>query len=190
MSRLKLKTVGFSTLEVLCATALSAMLMVAVMGLVAGLSKHERVLRNKSPQADWQRRLSKQLESDVARSWQLALLPDGFQLTGPLGRDAATGTPTWKNACVTYRLVDSPVGRLLVREVANEIQRSTKSHTEIATFNAVGIELCSAAETPVWQPGHPPLHTTLRPGSLPNELRILVYGPDGQPLVDQLCLVH
>ena len=176
---------GFTTLEVLCATTLSALLMVAVMGLVAGLSRHERILREKAPLADWQRRLARQLELDIARSWQLDLLPDGFQLTGPLG-----GRATWKEARVSYRLVDSPVGKLVVREMAWDLERSAKSQTEIVLSGVAGIELCDAAETPAWQPGHPLMQSTLRPGPIPDRLRVLFYGHDGRPLLDQFCHVY
>lgn len=182
---------AFTTLEVLCATALSAMLMVAVMGLVAGLSRHERILRDKSPQADWQRRLTRQLKADLGRAWNLALLPDGFQLTGPLGRDLTTGAPTWKNARVTYRILESPLGTILVRELASDLERSTASHLEIACFGAVAIELCAATDMPAWQPALTQrLETTLAAGPLPKQLRVLVYGAYGRPLVDQLCHVR
>lgn len=182
---------GFTMLEVLCATALSAMLMVAVMGLVAGLSRHERILRDKSPQRDWQRKLARQLNADFERAWSLAPLSDGFQLTGPLGRDRATGMPTWKTARASYRVLESPMGPVLVRELATDINRSSSSHTEVACVGAVAMELCAAAETPTWQPGYSQrFQTKFQPGPVPNQIRVLVYGSGGQPFVDQLCLVH
>jgi hypothetical protein len=180
---------GFTTLEVLCATTLSAMLMVAVMGLVAGLSRHERILREKSPQADWQRRFAKQIEADLERTWQLTPLPDGFALTGPLGREPGSGRANWKTARVTYRLRDSSAGLLLVRELARDPGRSTASQMEIVCAGVAGIELCATSEAPQWQPGQSTLvQTTLQPGAPPNQLRVLVYEPSGNTLLDHLCL--
>lgn len=106
---------GLTLLEVLCATALASLLMVAVMSVVAGLARLERTLAEPSDSHQWGRHAARLIAVDMAAADSVSVTPDHLVLHGPLSTGTSIGERTWAEAQVTYRLEESPLGLVLVR---------------------------------------------------------------------------
>ena len=180
---------AMTSLEVLCATALASMLMVAASGFVAGVVKHDKALGRHDPAPRWQVALAAQIDADFRHAHTLTKESNGFRLEGPLGRDAVTGVATWRPGRVTYHLADSSLGSLLFR--AQSDPASLALMGEAACIGATrvfvlpagaGVEEALAATSP--------LVVGVPAGPLPPSLRVMVLDGGGRRLLDHTVQIR
>ena len=93
---------GFTLIELLVATLLAALLMAAVLGVLKGVTRSQKTLMRRDPDALWKTRLISQLECDLANSRSVVPTEDGFQLTGFAGRDFASGAALHGPTTIQY----------------------------------------------------------------------------------------
>lgn len=180
---------ALTSLEVLCATALAAMLMAAVTGFVATVAKHERTLRQRDPAPRWTRALASRLEDDFMLAHSITVNADGFQLEGPLGREPATGVATWRPARVTYRLAGTPLGPALLR--AEGDGRSAAAGAETVCFGAERLALLpGAAGLDEARASPRRVYSGLPVGPPPASVRVVVTGGDARVIVDHVVNLY
>jgi prepilin-type N-terminal cleavage/methylation domain-containing protein len=93
---------GFTLIELLVATLLAALLMAAVLGVLKGVTRSQKTLMRRDPDAAWKARLISQLEWDLANSRSVVPTVDGFQLAGFAGRDFASGAALHGPTTIQY----------------------------------------------------------------------------------------
>jgi hypothetical protein len=92
---------GLTMVEVLAATLLSALLMASVLGVLKGVTGHQKVF-TKDFHESWQSRLGALLEWDLSNSKTVLVTPDGFELRGFAGRDFVSGLPLHCRTSIQY----------------------------------------------------------------------------------------
>jgi hypothetical protein len=92
---------GLTMVEVLAATLLSALLMAAVLGVLKGVTGHQKVF-TKDFHESWQSRLGALLEWDLSNSKTVLVTADGFELRGFAGRDFVSGLPLHCRTSIQY----------------------------------------------------------------------------------------
>ena len=178
---------GFTLLEVLCATLLATMLLVAVLGVVAGLAKAERTLQKSSPAPDWCDRLGSRIERDLGAASTWRPLADGFLLEGVMGSDA-NGATTWTEASVSYRVVGSPLGKVLVRSEQDADPR-VGARLELVVSGVS--HLAAVAPGEIVPPGgyaEEQSTITLPEGPAPEVFRFVLFGPSQAVMFDEVIL--
>ena len=107
---------GMTLVELLAATVLSTLLMGAVLGLLASITRSQRtILKDHGVQDLWQTRLQELLEWDLQNSRSLSSLPNGVQLEGFAGRDFSTGSPLHCPCRIAYEIVEDGDRKHLIR---------------------------------------------------------------------------
>ncbi|MCA9232788.1 MAG: hypothetical protein KDA57_19215, partial [Planctomycetales bacterium] len=106
---------GLTAVEVVAATLLASLLMVAMLGVLRGLKAQEAALEVRRPIPSWQRTLDGVLEHDLANSRTFSLTPTSLTLNGFAGRDS--GVATWQPAAITYQVLTDGERNWLVRQV-------------------------------------------------------------------------
>lgn len=126
---------GMTLVELLAATVLSTLLMGAVLGLLASITRSQRtILKDHGVQDLWQTRLQELLEWDLQNSRSLSPLPNGVQLDGFAGRDFSTGSPLHCPCRITYEIIEDGDRRHLIRR---------ESHTDsLSLDNATSSLVC------------------------------------------------
>ena len=104
---------AFTIIEVLCALILSAALMVAMLGVVAGMGRRADVLTEESKQPA--ALFEELLQADIANSQRISLSANQLVLTGYLSRNRQSGKLIGKPADVTYELLETKNNRILQR---------------------------------------------------------------------------
>ncbi len=94
---------GFTLIEALAATALAAIMMVAVTSVVSALARHD-TLTDTDPHTDWRRQLTRVIQRDLQHAQQYHSQDNKLTLTGPVSLDAGTLKPTHHPAIVTYQI--------------------------------------------------------------------------------------
>ncbi len=102
---------GFTAVELLVATALSAMLMVSILGLLATMNVHCRELMRQSEAQPWKHLLDQQLQRDLANTRQVTVAENQIVLVGYVGTQGLGHDNTLRAAEVTYQI--AIVGRTL-----------------------------------------------------------------------------
>jgi prepilin-type N-terminal cleavage/methylation domain-containing protein len=123
---------GMTAVEVLVASMLSALLMVAVMGTMRGLKAHERALNLRDPTASWQRSLSHVLQQDLNNARSMRITPQYFELDAIASHQEGMTGDTWLPVVVRYELRQIEDASWLVR-------RETQGSTSIAQLACRGV---------------------------------------------------
>lgn len=113
-----------TAVEVLVASMLSALLMVAVMGTMRGLKAHERALELRDPTASWQRSLSYVLQQDLDNTRTIKVSPQFIELDTISGASAGNVEDAWLPVKVRYDIRRADSASWLVR---TEIQGAVTS---------------------------------------------------------------
>lgn len=181
---------GMTLLEVLCATALSSLLMVGLLGVIGGIAKTEKTLMGRNPTPDWQRRMIERLERDLGAAEQIQNISDGFRLTGPLASHPRSGTSMWTAATVDYLIADSSLGPVLLRRETASTLGAEPRHELIAYQTAQLLLLLSSEPLPL-----DPLTNfnsdakaivTILSGPPPATLRFVLLDSQGNVTLDRL----
>lgn len=93
---------AFTLVELLAASTLTALVMVAVLGIIGGLSARQRELAQYDSNAAWKSRFRQQLQWDLANARAIQILPNAFVLTGFASRDLNSGMATHKATKIVY----------------------------------------------------------------------------------------
>ncbi|MFZ5828656.1 MAG: PulJ/GspJ family protein [Planctomycetota bacterium] len=181
---------GFTLLEVIVASILAGMLMVALVGLLRGFAQQRRyaeTLTKLHPPAGL---LVSQMRRDLlsARAWQV--VPGGLRFIGTMGSGFGPGAPVGRLAEVHYRIVADDAGpRLLRSELPLGEAAGRGPRDELLWSGAAAVELVvlqDSAETSrtasaVQVPGMQPM---------PPQVRCVVRGVEGSTIADFIVLHH
>jgi hypothetical protein len=168
-----------TAVELLVATALASMLMVAVLGILGLLAAKRKVLVDEAPVALWQRGLVEQLRRDLSNARRFELAPDRLRLLGYGSRGSNTRQPTHRPAEVVYRVTRASGRSWLIREeIQLDLMSNANRQTEI---------VCGGLSTIAMEiPGRPE-HGPRRSGAVPECCRITIAGDvASQPVVEVL----
>lgn len=137
---------GFTAVELLVATVLSAMLMGAILGILRSITRAERTLASQAPLQSWHARLIDALEWDFANSRSLTVLPQGVELHGFAGRDWRTGLASHRPTLIRYLIqADGDVSCLVREETRLD---SLSLDNTVRELVATGVDQLSVQVTP------------------------------------------
>lgn len=159
---------ALTIVELLVATALASMLIVAVLGILAILAEKRRVLIDESAFVPWHQRLEGQLRFDLGNARRFELAPDRLRLVGYGGRNFETGRPTHRRTEVVYRLATAADKVWLVRDESQlDSISNANRRTEIVCsgIGAIAMEVPGEHE-----------RKAERSGALPECFRLLLVG--------------
>lgn len=128
---------GFTLIEMLAATVVIAMLMVALAGISHATSRQARrakKIRNQFPSAAL---VESQITHDIRNADGMQSLPNGVILFGAIGSDPA-GTPTQQLARVTYQIRNLRGLRVLIR---TEQQARGLGHQRIVWMDVTSLSV-------------------------------------------------
>ena len=106
---------GFSLIELLTATAVLALLMAALMGVMSTLGRAEAAMSN-DPDQTWQADLRRGLRADLRQSREVLVDENALRLDGWRSVDTRTGAIRHRPTSVTYRLTEVGEAHALIRE--------------------------------------------------------------------------
>ncbi len=107
---------AFTVVELLIATALSAMLVVSIMGLLGTMKLQCRQLVKRTPVRPWQPLLADRIRRDLANARRLTVMRDQFVLVGYMGTRGRDHFSTLRAAEVTYRVARTANISCLLRD--------------------------------------------------------------------------
>jgi hypothetical protein len=164
---------AMTAIEVLAATMLASLMMAAVVGMLSGLTRQQKLLMNQDTRLPWHDQLAAQLEWDLKNSQTMTMGTDRVKLEGFGARDFATSTPTGRPSLVEY-FIDRRIqaGALLRRETHVDEATNDNSRVELVCLDVD--KLIASSEAP--QPGKqaaptPPIQPTT-PVPVPEHLSV------------------
>jgi len=170
---------GFTMIELLAASTLTAMMMVFVLGSVSGLTVRQKELEKSDRSPSWKNRLVEQLRWDLTNAEIVEVQANRLLLTGFGGRDWKTGNPTQRRTEIVYEVkLTNNHGRLMrhethVDELTNTNRRSDLMALGIASIAAVFPDEITTEGTPVWRVRYP------------NAVRVLIRDVAGQMVIQE-----
>jgi|GEM_PF-5003387 len=186
---------AMTLVELLAATALAAVLMTAVAGVLRLLAVERRALDDHRTPPAWKEQLLEQLRWDLANSRSMRVARTKLQLTGYAGCDFQTGAVTHRPAEVIYELRRQNARDWLVRRelhqngTDDDRQRTELVCDGVGTMTVRCVKTGEEEETggSVWSHNKP-----LQWGSIPDRLQIVLRGPedkDSEVVLDEVfCL--
>lgn len=169
---------AMTLVEVLAATVLASLLMVAVLGVLTSVTRGQKALLNSDVPDAWQRRLTAQLEWDLENSRSMRNIPGGILLDGFAARDPRTGTPIHCLSAVAYLIRgDGKATHLIRQETHPESLSLHNSRTELVCADVERIEFGRAAATQHRKSNQPsvPASKGLSDGPIPHQLNVELY---------------
>lgn len=157
-----------TVVELLVATALASMLIVALLGILGILAEKRKLLIDESAFVPWHVRLERQLRFDLGNARRFELSPDRLRLLGYAGRNFETGRPTHRRTEVVYRLAPAAGKVWLVRDESQlDSLSNANRRTEIVCsgIGAMAMDVPGERE-----------RKAERSGSLPECFRLLMVG--------------
>jgi hypothetical protein len=109
-----------TAVEVLVASLLSALLMVAIMGTMRGLKAHERALDLRDPTASWQRSLAHVLQQDLNNARTIKVMPQFLELQGVAGIGSDHSEQAWLPIVIRYEIRQTDRESWLIRTERHE----------------------------------------------------------------------
>ncbi len=163
---------GFTLVELLVATLLAALLMAAVLGVLKGVTRSQKTLMRRDPDAPWKTRLISQLEWDLANSRSVIPTVDGFQLTGFAGRDFVSGAALHGPTAIQYAVRNLAGQSWLVR---------SEAHLDSLNLDNDSLELvCNQVERIVFnspdKQAPKPQAKSVEDAPIPDQPLVLLYG--------------
>lgn len=177
--------------ELLVATILASMLMVALVGVLPSMTRAQRVLQQKGPQDRWQARFVHILERDLRNSQTIRTTTDGVYLEGLSGRDSIAGSITHCPAVIHYAVVEQGDRWLLIRD-----ERSAEENAiDCVAAEVVAVDLEQIFFTHASSES-PPLseqsaEAVIQDGPLPWAIRVVAYSAaDEGPVFDRSFILR
>lgn len=162
---------AFTSVEVLAATALASLLMVAVLGVLGGIAKKERLLERTVATPFWHDQLARQLAADLRHARTLRRQPGRLILSGHGGTVA--GEPTWEETEVHYYAVQTKAAALLLRQEFPAPLAGPPGPPEVLHYGNAQLELVSYYAAPATSSDAAAVEP-LRDGVLPSRLAIVL----------------
>jgi hypothetical protein len=178
---------GVTLVELLLALTLSALLLVALRGVVTTARAQSEIAAEQAREAEaWKRRIRQRLKFDIRNSRQVRIRPGRIVFEGYAGRDPVSGHADHHACRVTWSLFD-PAGRgFLVRR--SEPTSSRLGNAADLELMAVGVrELLAGRPEDSLRELRIPVPAADEPHGYSSGLRVLLVGPDHTVLIDQLC---
>lgn len=97
---------GFTLIEMMAATALAAIMMVAVISVVSALARHDTVSLADTHDADVRHRLTSVIARDLRHAEYFDSEDNRLTLAGPVSLDPVSLSPTHRPAVVTYEVTE------------------------------------------------------------------------------------
>ena len=94
---------GFTAIELLAATALAGMLMLAVLTVTGSLGRAEQVIENRSSDPSWRRQVTDLLRRDVVQARKVDVQEGVLIIEGWCRLDEARGTISHRPVTIRYR---------------------------------------------------------------------------------------
>lgn len=175
---------GFTALEVLVATTLASLMMVAVLGVLGGIAKKERLLAERAERMlPWQRQFAHRLSRDLESCSTIQFDGESIVLTGFGGR--RSGMPTWEPVDIHYWIAKVADQNALLRQVQPRIQPSQPFRAEIF---CLGIDKFVVVPDGVTQPSAVDA-SSLKRVELPQRLRVQLFS-GGKIIFDEAMLTN
>ncbi len=133
---------AFTLVEVLAATAIASLLMVALLGIVAGISRKEKLLTSRDEPA-WHAQVKYLLKRDLGSATGYSCAPNSLTLHTCTHR--LTASEPWIPVEVVYEVVEVAGKSALVRS-ERLLQSTEASHSDIVAYGVDQIVLAEAAE--------------------------------------------
>lgn len=175
---------GFTSVEALAATALASAMMIAVLGILAGIAKKEKLLAELSNSPAWHEHLRRQLEADLRLTRKFRQEAGRVVLVGEGGTTGTAGQRTWLPAEVHYYAVQVRDQSMLLRQELPSL--SSAGPAEVMVLGASGMAILPDVTSATTGTGG-----TLEPvpdGPLPARLRVVVLAAgeeSGRSLFDR-----
>lgn len=176
--RLPRRRQALTLVEILAATLLATLLIVAVLGVLTSVTRGQKALLNDGVPDAWQRRLTTQLEWDLENSRSLKLVPEGILLEGYAGRDSQTGAPLHCPSVIAYLVRQEKGATHLVRQETHPESLSLhNTWTELVCADVERIELGRAGRGNGNQSSNISKATgkSIPNGPIPDQLRVALY---------------
>jgi len=182
--------------ELLAASALAALLMVGVVGVLRSLSTQRRVLFGDHPVDRWRGPLLEQFQWDLANARRMSAQPRGLRRGGDGGCEFDTGAVTHRPTEVIYSIRQEG-GRswLLRREIHLDASTLHNDRTELVCAGIGAMAVHRLDEDPE-DPRGAASGREPRPGAaaawcpVPDQLRLLLFGmAEGELVLNEaVCL--
>jgi len=133
-------------IELVLATTLATMLMVAVLGVLNSLSRQRNVLFSRREPDTWRRLLADELRRDVLNSRRLAVGPTELRLVGYAGRENSSRRATHRPTEISYQVFSVGEESWLVRrethldELSNDNRQAELVCGDVGGIDVVQIE--------------------------------------------------
>ncbi|MEO0529372.1 MAG: hypothetical protein AAF266_02220 [Planctomycetota bacterium] len=182
-------------LELLCASTIATLLMVAVMGVVGGLAQTEKALASRDPGAEWQRRLAHQLTEDVRAADRIQPNANGFVLEGLLNTSQPSGVSDWKAARISYQIEETPLGKALLRTMIAD-SASSNMKVQVIALNVATLTTLSPVAVSIGQPlvtadqDATYVNDVLDVRSKPPAIRLILNDGSDRPIFDQVIVTR
>lgn len=166
--------IAFTMVEVLAATILSALLSVAVLGVIAGMSNQKKALEATAKGLAWKRNFVEQLRWELAQSDSILINNNSLGISGQVRRNPDLGNPTHELATAYYQITSIAGQKWLIRD---ELKAGSPNERSLvacsieglscAQIDANGEELTieASGDSPDWMP-------------IPGEVVIRIYLTD------------
>ncbi len=106
---------GMTLIELLAATVLAALVMIATLGVIRSLATARKALDEAAVCQPWKRRLAEQLRADLLQSRLLKWDAQQLRLRGYAGRHPVTGVATQRPTEIVYAVRECGTRAFLVR---------------------------------------------------------------------------
>lgn len=185
---------GLTLIELVVATALAALLMAAVAGVMRSLVMQKKVLLSNDPPTPWKDRLRDQLRWDFANARRFSAEAARLRLVGYGGADFDTGALTQRPTEVVYETIDvGPRSWLVRREIHLDASTLHNRRSDIVCAGVRALVVRRIEEQPVDVRREPPAKpaagsTPLSP--VPDQLRLMLFGPDEETLLNEVLLLR
>ena len=145
---------GFTMIEVLMATAIAALLMLAVLSVTASLGQSRQVVESQTLEPSWRAQLIQTMDHDFALARRVVLHEDGgFVIEGLSYIDGSQSRGRHRPTVVRYVLIETdPGSRLLIREQTD--LRDAESEEPFKTL--LGMNVATLTATAFYPPPPPP----------------------------------
>ena len=122
---------GFSLIEMLAAAALSAVLMIGLLAVIAGVGRTRRAFAERTEQAAWSAGVADLLRTDLRNAQTIKVGANQLTLTGTGALDAQTLAPTHRPVRIEYSL-QTAAGQswLIRRQVDLDVLSTANSWSE------------------------------------------------------------
>lgn len=166
---------GFTLIEVMLTTALTAVILIAVLGVTASLGRSQKALARHADQEQGHGEIVELLRRDLAQAQEARFSQGGVEIIGFGALDPATLEPSQRPATIVYRLVSDRDGSWVVREQTLLDQSKGSPWREIVGWGVRAFEI-----EPVLSEGA--AEPTSAASVVPQEVRIEMQWASGPPL--------